>query len=447
MKVQTRLSVFCSSVFGIIFAIISLLIFGLYYRNMEQQIRSNLEKTALIIGTYYLEEDELSTNEFAHVKKQFNELVSTFYYQLYNEQNEIAYGVKTPIIPASILDKIRIANQLHFSSGEFLCYGMFYLDNQGDFVIVSKEKKEIFEWQIRLLYWILTASFFVGMASIILLSRWVSSIAYRPFNKVIDQVEKITTNNLEVQIESPGTKDELQVLIDTFNKLLSMIAETMIIQQNFVSYVSHEFKTPLASMMGNLEVFSLKNRSPQEYQELSRKLMAQIVQLEEILNTLIIISDLKKGTKSFDQMRIDALVWEIIHKLSRLYPQSKLVVTIDIAPGEEDLLVVFKNSTQLLMALFNMMENAVKYSNGKAVHIRLFKKGNRLCLSIIDQGIGIPEDQLLNISKPFYRADNSTLVQGSGIGLSIALRILEKNQILYSIESKENEGTTVFITF
>lgn len=93
------------------------------------------------------------------------------------------------------------------------------------------------------------------------------------------------------------------------------------------------------------------------------------------------------------------------------------------------------------------MENAVKYSNGKTVVINLFEDNKHLSVSIADEGIGIPSDQLENISKPFYRADNTYVIQGNGIGLSIALRILDKNEISYKIESKENEGTTVFLSF
>ncbi len=447
MKVQTRLSLFCSVVFGVIFAVISLLIFGLYYKNAEQQMRSNLKKTAFITGIYYLEEDELNISEYENVKKQFEALVSDSYYQIYNEKNVVAYGAPTPEIPAFILDKIRKEEYVYFSSGNFFCYGVFYIDNQGDFVVVSKVKEEEFNSQLHLLLWILSASFFIGMISIILFSRWVSRVAYRPFSKVIDQVNRITTNNLDVQIKSPETKDELQELTDTFNNLLATISETVIIQKNFVNYVSHEFKTPLASMLGNLEVFSMKDRSPQEYEQLSKKLIGQISELEEILNTLMIISDLKKETESFDQTRIDELVWEIIRKLSEHYPESKIQVDIDIAPEDENLLITSKNSIQILMALFNIIENAVKYSNGKTVNICLSKNETRLCLLVIDKGIGIPQDQLAYISKPFYRADNSSQVQGSGIGLSIALRILEKAGINYSIESQENIGTRLIVLF
>ena len=106
-----------------------------------------------------------------------------------------------------------------------------------------------------------------------------------------------------------------------------------------------------------------------------------------------------------------------------------------------------KDRTQILMALYNLIENAVKYSSGKNVDIDLHKRNEKLHISITDQGIGIPEDQLTDISRPFYRAENTNKIQGSGLGLSIALRILEKNNIEYRIESKVDIGTKVSLIF
>lgn len=446
MKVQTRLSLFCSIVFGVIFAILSLLIYALYYNNVEKSIYQGLQKTVQITALFYLEEDELNSRDFAKIRKQFEEAVSDSYYQIYNEENKVSYGAKPADIPSNILDRIRKEKQLSFSTNEYLCNGIFYEDNQGDFVVITKKKKEYLNEQMNQLLWVLLAALIIGLLTIIGLSRWVSHVAYRPFRRIINQVNNISTKNLDVQIESPQTKDELQDLTDTFNVLLDKLSETFIIQKNFVNYVSHEFKTPLASILGNLEVFSIKDRTAEEYKQLSDKLIQQIYQLEEILNILIVISDLREDSDIRAQVRIDDLIWEIISKISDRYPDSKIKVDVDILPEDEQLLSVSKDKTQLLMAMFNLIENAVKYSQGNIVDIHLSKTEGNLSMSITDKGIGIPSDQLANISKPFYRADNTNKIQGSGIGLSIALRILEKNKIKYEIVSEENKGTTIILT-
>ncbi|MDR3327683.1 MAG: hypothetical protein LBT04_06115 [Prevotellaceae bacterium] len=193
-------------------------------------------------------------------------------------------------------------------------------------------------------------------------------------------------------------------------------------------------------------MFSIKDRSAGEYKEVTQKLIQQIYQLDEILDTLIVISDLRKETETMIPLRIDELLWEIIDKISESYNHPKIEVNIDIEPEDEPMLSITKNRTQLFMALFNLIDNAVKYSPGKPVEIRLYNEDEHLQLSITDKGIGIPPNQLEHISKPFYRADNARQIQGSGIGLSIALLILEKNQIKYHIHSETGTGTCVLLS-
>lgn len=447
MKIQTRLSVCNSIVFGVIFAAVLSLTYIVYYRHTERLIYSNLEKTVYITALFYMEEDELNREEFLKVRTQFNEFVNNSLYQIYDQNDSLCYGSNYLRVSPKYINEIRLKKHLSFSDNGFLCHGIFYEDNQGDFVVVSREKSDSIDQQFDLLLWILLLSWLIGTLVIIILNKWISNIAYRPFRRVIRQVKNISTHNLEVQIASPQTADELQDLIETFNDLLAKISETFVIQRNFVSYVSHEFKTPLAAMMGNLEVFSIKDRQPEEYKLLSGKLIQQISQLEEILNTLIIVSDMRNNSDVTTQIRIDEILWEIISKVSNIYPTSDISVHMDIRPEDQYILSITKDRTQILIALFNLIENAVKFSQGKSVTIHLFNKENRLCVSIKDEGIGIPPEKLENINKPFYRADNANHILGSGIGLSIALRILEKNSIKYTIESIINKGTIIVIRF
>lgn len=443
MKVQTRLSLISSIVFGIVFAVISVLIYGLFYRNAEKETFRDLEKTAYLTALFYLEEDELNKEEFSQIKAQFQQFVSNTYYQIYDESDSICYGAETVQILHKTLELIRKKEKMPFKADDFFCYGIFYQDNQGDFVVITKERQSELQTQLNILLGILLLAFIIGIILIITLSKLLAYMAYRPFRDVIDQVNSISTNNLDVKIESPGTKDELQDLIETFNTLLSRISETFIIQKNFVKYVSHEFKTPLASLLGNLEVFAIKDRTPKEYEDIARKLILEITQLQEILDALIVISDLRETTETTSSFRIDELIWQIINRITKRYAQSKILVNMDIPPETEQLLTTNKDRTQLLMAFYNLIENAVKYSKGNSVEILMNQRDNHLCIAIKDNGIGIPTDQLKNISKPFYRADNTNQIQGSGIGLSIALRILEKNHIEYEIQSEPNSGTLV----
>lgn len=443
MKIQVRQSLYSSIAFGVIFMIISFLIYILYAQSAQKSIYNNLEKTASIVALFHLEEDEMNAKDFERVRKQFDEIVVGTEYQVYDEQNKIVWGENTEEVSLSNLQRIFEKGKYSFTSPTSYCYGIFYEDNQGDFIIITKESKLALSNQLVSLLWILLIALVAGLLAVVLLSKWLAHIAYKPFNQVIEQVKLIVPNHPIVQIESPNTNDELQELTETFNRLLKQISDTFMIQKNFVNYVSHEFKTPLAAILGNLEVFSLKDRSPAEYEELSQKLIAQIQQLEGILSTLLVISDLREVSVLSHHFRVDELIWEIIDKLSLNYANTKVLVLLEVEPKDENLLTIYKDRTQLFMALFNIIENAVKYSKGEKVEVKLFKKQDNLCISIKDKGIGIAPEELANISTPFYRGNNTNKIQGSGIGLSIALRILEKNNITYEIQSEIGQGTLV----
>ena len=447
MKVKTRLSLFCSLIFGIVFAILSLTIYTLYYRNTQRAIYSHLEKVAFIAAWFYLEEDELSAKEFEKIRLQFEETAANACYQVYNENNDIDYGVSSGLIPTELLNRVRRLEHVTFVYDNQLCYGLFYEDNQGDFVVIAKEQKALLDAQTHLLLWIILIAFVIGLTAIIFLSRWVASIAYRPFTHVIEQVKNISTKNLDVKIDTTDAKDELNDLIETFNELLEKIAGTVVIQRNFVKYVSHEFKTPLAALLGNLDLLAMKGKDNREIQQVTSSLISQVIQLKEILETLLVISDLKPDQSESASVRIDELLWEIIKRIKTVDAGAKIRFDIQIQPEELDLLTVPCEATQLLIALYNLIGNGVKYSEHKDVRVMLFRKENQLALSIEDQGIGIPKEQLELINKPFFRADNTSHVEGSGIGLSLTMRILDKLHIRYTIHSELNRGTRILLQF
>lgn len=450
MKIQTRLTLLHSTLFASLFIGLGLIIFLLYSQFVKQTIYKQLEQSSFITALFYLEEDELNKDDFDKVRKQFHEYVTNSYYQVYNVQDEVRYGDTHDSIHPSILNQVRESKKLRFDTDDFYCYGIFYEDNEGDFVVIAKENKKILYSQLHLLALLLLIGFLTGTFLIVLLSRWGAHIAYRPIRKVIQQVQDLSlSQEKDIQIQSPHTYDELEELINTFNSLLSRISESLIIQKNFAKYVTHEFKTPLASIIGNLEVFSLKERTPKEYQEIAYKLIDEVNSLNDILNTLLIISDLKEERQNNEQeYRVDELLWSILAKIKATHPSAKITIDLSIPPEKENLLYIQTDKTQLLMALVNLIENAIKYSPAdKAISLHLYEQEEKLCLSITDQGIGIPQNQIEQISKPFFRADNSNQKQGSGIGLSIALRILDKNEINYQIHSSMNQGTTVTLRF
>jgi len=451
MTLRNRLTWISSSTFGIVFTISSILVYSIFYSNSEKIIFNELEKTCMLTAIFYLEEDELPQKEHNIVRERFEESIQNAKVKIFNEDNELSFGDETTdidsYITADILDKVRQEKKINFKKEDTYFYGIFYPDNQGDFVVFIVDSNEFFQSQSNQLLVILLVSLLTGLIIIFIVSRYLSNIAYRPISSVIEQVNNIQTESLDTKLISPNTSDELQDLIETFNKLLQRLSDTFIIQKNFINYVSHEFKTPLASISGNLEVFAQKERNKEEYQEVAENVLKNVYEIEEILNNLMLLSGLRSVASAKEKFRVDELVWSVLDKVYQQYPQASSIINLDMQVEDTQMLEIKGSSGQIEIGIFNLIENAVKYSKNNPIKIILTVKENGLTLVISDKGRGIIEKELKHISQPFYRGSNVGQVKGSGIGLSLAILIFKQNNVGFSITSEENVGTKVKLTF
>jgi len=447
MKIRNRLTLISSATFGFVFIIASVLIYLAFYNSSEKVVFKELQKTCLLSGIYYLEKDELPHYEHSAIKEQFEENIQNDIVRVYDLNNTIVYGEKEADrnINPKELEFVRKNKKLSFKSNNHFYYGIFYNDNQGDFVVFVKTKSEVFKSQTNRLLVIMIIVLFAGLLLIFFLSRLLSNIAYRPITEVISQVNSMELNSLDQPISSSNTNDEVQDLITTFNNLLSRLSDTFAIQKNFINYVSHEFKTPLASISGNLEVFAQKERTPEEYQKVTSEALENVYHIEEILNNLMMLSGLKTITPENETFRIDETLWNINDKIFEAYDQQE--VRIDLEVKDEKLLSVKGSELQLQLALYNLIENAVKYSDGNPIKISLSETDGQLKITIQDYGKGILQEDLDYIQQTFYRGKNVGNVKGSGIGLSLATIIFKQNNIQFSIYSKENAGTLITLLF
>lgn len=312
-------------------------------------------------------------------------------------------------------------------------------------MVFVKTKSEVFKSQTNRLLVIMIVVLFGGLFLIFLLSRLLSNIAYRPITNVINQVNSMELSSLDDPILSSNTNDEVQELIATFNNLLSRLSDTFAIQKNFINYVSHEFKTPLASISGNLEVFAQKDRTPEEYQKVTSEALENVYHIEEILNNLMMLSGLKTIHQENETFRIDETVWDINDQIFETHEKQEIGIDLDVK--NEELLSVKGNEVQIRLALYNLIENAVKYSEGNPIKISLSEVNNQLQIIIEDYGKGIQKEDLNYIQQTFYRGKNVGNIKGSGIGLSLATIIFKQNNIQFAIHSEENSGTRITLLF
>lgn len=449
MTLRNRFTLISSLSFGIVSIITSAVIFFAYYDSTKIFYFEKLRNTALISAIYYLEKDELPKNRHAQIKQEYNHLIQNNRVAVYNQNNQVTFGqnLNDKNIKPIHLQAARNNKGTQFMSGNEFYYGIFYPDNQGDFVVFVKSPNDSFQSQIWRLAIIMVSVLIIGLLAIYFLSRYLSKVVYKPISNVVERISKVDYNNISTAITSTNTNDEIEDLIKSYNKLLGRISENVLLQQNFINYVSHEFKTPLAAISGNLEVFAQRDRTPEEYKKVAKESLENVFEIENILNNLLLMSGMTKLEASHKQVRVDELIWKIYEKLEPKAKEKQSTLKVELQVTKPALLEFPGNETLLYLALYNIVENAIKYSQDHPIVINLSEKDSKLNIEIKDQGKGIHSDDLSKITETFYRGQNVENVKGSGIGLSLSQSIFDHHHILMKITSSVNVGTSVVLEF
>ena len=148
-----------------------------------------------------------------------------------------------------------------------------------------------------------------------------------------------------------------------------------------------------------------------------------------------------------EMVRIDEILWNILEKKNIEYPEVKVALNLDAVANNEDLLFVNANRHMLFIALYNIIDNAIKFSFPLQVNIVAYEEQGKLLLKIIDQGSGIEEKDLKSIFDLFFRSDRTRHIQGQGLGLFITMQILKRHNIGLTVDSKLEKGTVFSLQF
>ncbi|HCX58577.1 sensor histidine kinase [Sphingobacterium multivorum] len=445
MNLKIRLTLFSTLVFTIIFGLATLVIYWIFYNSSERHLIRSMEKNAKIAGIYYLEADEQSPLKHMESKNQYESLVKRAMVAVYNAAGKVSYGGMRfdNQINTDLLNQLKTDKTVYFKTADSFYFGLYYPDNQGDFFVFVKESSADFDHQLNRLLITLVFVFLIALISIALLSVWLSKYAYLPIRKVIQEIQHKDLSTIQEPLTAIKTKDELQDLIESYNALLRRISENMIIRKNFVSYVSHEFRTPLAGILGSMEVFGAKVRTEEEYRELAETITEHVNFLNQLIGNFLLLIEDQALKRSLETFRIDEIVWDLVPKFSRSFA---VPLKVDIEVDEPQYFNFRGNKMLISLSISNLIENALKYANGQEVLIRMTSADGRLSLQIIDHGIGIPKAELESVKQTFYRGSNVGQVKGSGIGLSFAQIVFKDQGVDFDIRSN-HLGTTVSLLF
>lgn len=320
-----------------------------------------------------------------------------------------------------------------------------YIDKQGvktTLILRKNIDNKIENFQDVLLYLIP----FLLLTFIILASKMIDKILL-PINKLISATRDISITKFTQEIELPKDEDEIKELIVSFNAMIQRLKEGVERLDRFNSDVSHELKTPLTVIQGEIEITLRKLRTPQEYEQSLKTIQKQSKQIELIVKQLLLLTKYSKENikESFQKCSVDTLLLQVIDKFQLQLQEKNLKLHIEkIEP------VNIQANPILMESIFvNLIDNAIKYSlKNRNIYISLYQD-SKIHFSIKDEGTGISQESLSKITERFYRADSSRNknIEGFGLGLSIVKNSVWMHDGNLKIESDKENGTTVKVVF
>lgn len=278
-----------------------------------------------------------------------------------------------------------------------------------------------------------------------LAAYYLAGRAMRPISKLNDEIGEVDVNNLSKRIIVPQTKDEIEKLSVSFNKLLARLEQDFEQEKRFSANAAHELKTPLATITTGAQVLTMNpSVTAEDYRENLDITLQCVKRLSSVVDGLLLL-----GGSSLDipfaTVNIMQILQEIEKEIAPLYIEKNITLSCNLQA-----ITLKGNHVLLYRAFFNLVENAFKYTEKSGtVSITSCDNNKEIIICITNSGNCIAPEDLQHIFEPFYRADKSRSrkIAGAGLGLSIAKDIFKLHNAEISIYSETDSGTVAQVKF
>ena len=272
----------------------------------------------------------------------------------------------------------------------------------------------------------------------------------KPVQQLSAHMKEISPNTLSDSIEIEGGGEEIQELVKSFNQMTEQLDEAFAMQRRFSASAAHELRTPIAVLRTKLDVFKKKKREQHEYDELVTTMETYIDRLSSIITDLLEFAETSE-LGEVEDVSLDSVVKTVVDDLKSVAQNNMINVQIDIQPkaqSEAQAFIVKGNTNLLYRALYNLVENAIRYNNEEgSVNITLETRGQEGVIIIADTGVGIAPEQRELVFEPFYRVNKSRSREfgGAGIGLSLVKTILKRHGASITVSENNPQGSVFTI--
>ena len=276
------------------------------------------------------------------------------------------------------------------------------------------------------------------LAVFVLMTTFASFQLSKPVQVLTRAHEKVQEGDFTVRLpdNQPG---EMGELMRSFNDMTEALGSTAYLQKDFISSISHEFKTPIASIRGFAKLLQMPGLTEEQRAEYISLIAQESNRLSRLSETLLRLSALEQQTAlaSLTSFSLDEQLRQTILRLEPAWSQKDIGWQLDLQE------VSVTSDQELLNQVWvNILQNAIKFSPAESdIKVRVFREGNAI-VEIQDHGCGMTEEAQKRIFDKFYQADKSRKQEGVGLGLSLVKRIVDMMGGTITVRSAVGEGST-----
>ena len=256
----------------------------------------------------------------------------------------------------------------------------------------------------------------------IIATRYLSKIFFDPIMELNKGMQKIADGDFSVRLSTKSSSQEVQEMFAGFNMMAKELGSTEILQSDFVSNVSHEFKTPINAIEGYTMLLQSTDNIDEVENEYIEKILFNTKRLSSLVSNILLLSKIENQTIQThkEPYGLDEQIRESIVSLENAWEEKEIELDVELDDIEYN-----GNETMMRHVWSNLIGNAIKFSPEKGtVKIRLQDKENKYVFIIENQGPALSNDTLKHLFDKFYQADSSHKEEGNGLGLALVKRIL-----------------------
>ncbi len=272
-------------------------------------------------------------------------------------------------------------------------------------------------WFLGLFGLVLTAATFVG-------GFWLADRAVRPVHEIIGQAEEIGAGSLDRRIQAYADTREYRRLVDVLNTMLGRIHDAFEAQRRFTADASHELRSPLTAMRGELELARRRERTPDEYRTVVDSTLEEVNRMSRITEALLTLARADARALELGREEVDLvdLAGQVVARQERRAAEKGLALVLEAALPVQ----AWADPRLMSQVVWNLVDNAVRFTpSGGRVRIGVRSAEGQAHIYVEDTGPGIAGGEPARVFERFYRADDARPVDGEASGTGLGLAIVQ----------------------